>query len=167
MYHERQAGLWCGLHSLNNALQYSFFKPEDAHREARRQLNAELHWARVDRSEFDWQLVSCAGNLDISVIRTLLENTGHPTCFVRTFGQAYRLVSHQPRGTRRRAFVCHVNGNHYIALTSYGHRWFYHDSLDRAPREVTAGDIVFGLFPPLCRGNRHRFGRRILYFEPL
>lgn len=151
-------------------MQYSFFSPQDAHKAARTLLNRELHWAKVDRGEWDWQLVSYAGNLDISVIRILLENSGHPTTFVRTFGQAYRLVSHQLRRVtagRRRAFVCHVDGNHYIALTHYRHQWFYHDSFEPAPREVTAADIIFNIFPPLCRGNKHRFGRRLLYFEPL
>ena len=167
VYHERQRALWCALHSVNNALLYSCFTPEQALHEAQQGLQRELKWAKVNRAEFDWSLGNGFGNLDVSVIRDLLEKTGHATFFVRTFGQGLRLVTHHTRDTRRRAFICHVRNSHYIALTQYQGKWFCHDSEEPAPSAVSAGDIVFRLFPALCEGNRGRFGRRLLFFTPI
>lgn len=161
-------GCWCGIHSLNNALQYSCFNPTQALQEARRTLQRELEWAKIDRTEFDWSLGDPSGNLDVAIVRSLLETSGHKTFFVRTFGQALRLVTHHTKGGgQRKAFICHVRGSHYIALTQYQGAWWCHDSMEPRAVSVTASQILFLFFPVLCKGNRGNFGRRLLYFEPI
>lgn len=164
VYHERQRQLWCGLHSLNNALQYIAFTPNDVHVVSRNLADLELSWAGIDRREFGWDLSNMYGNLDVTVIQTLLESKGISTFFIRTFGQALRLLKTHP--TQRKAIICET-GNHFVALTHYRSQWYYHDSMAQGPVLISLFALFTQLLPTLCRGNKHRFGRRVLYFNIL
>ena len=135
--------------------------------EAERVLEKELEWAKIDRSEFDWSLGDMSGNLDVALVRQLLEKTGHATFFVRTFGQALRLITHHTREPHRKAFICHVRDNHYIALTQHQGQWWCHDSMEPFPVPTTAAVILFHFLPLLTKKNKRKFGRKLLYFEPI
>tara|TARA_B100001057_G_scaffold399104_1_gene409930 strand:+ start:102 stop:611 length:510 start_codon:yes stop_codon:yes gene_type:complete len=164
LFHEKQRGKWCGLHSLNNSLQYIAFTEDDVQEAVKNIREQELQWANISRDSVGLSLSNCNGNLDISVIRHLLESIGIQTVFVRTYGQALRLMTTHP--TQRKAVICAVPG-HFFALTHYQCQWYLHDSLSAAPEKVYLYDIFKHLLPKLASGRYQRLGLRFMYFNIL
>ena len=162
VFHERQREMWCGLHSLNNALQYIAFTEQDVQNAVHALREQERKWANISRDCVGLSLSNRSGNLDISVLRHLLESIGIATVFVRTFHQALRLMTTHP--TRRKGVICAVPG-HFFALTHYQCQWWLHDSLASAPVKIYLYDIFRNLLPRLASGKYRRFGLRFMYFN--
>ena len=162
VFHEKQRGLWCGLHSLNNSLQYIAFTEADVQDAVRQLREKERQWANISGNELGFGLSSIDGNLDVSVLRYLLESIGIRTLFVRTFRQAMRLLTTHP--TQRKGIICAVPG-HFFALSQFQCQWYLHDSLSNEPQKIYLYDILHYLLPKLASGKNRRFGLRFMYFN--
>lgn len=159
-YHELQRGAWCGLHAINNALQNKVVKAEDAYKAAEvleRQLTPSLKKAL---SPHERRLADLHGNLDVTVVFKLLKTIGLKPEMVSNMSRAMRLASSCSHNYS--VFILNTNG-HYTAYRLKRGLWYLHDSMRTCSVGVTQYDMIRA-FHKATRGNKCRFGRRLIHF---
>jgi len=76
-YHERQEGLWCGMHAIHNAVQVRCLGKRDFFRGAQ-ELEDDASESILEAIHpMDRQLVTAFGNVDVSLIVYMLAELGY------------------------------------------------------------------------------------------
>ena len=132
VYHERQVGNLCALHTINNILQDDIFTEQDL-RTIAKHLDKEENTLMESNNTESSENMDRTGNFSIQVITAAL---GLCNLEVISFHSSDpRAVAARQRSYDEQAFICHYK-NHWFALRKVDSIWFNLDSLLPYPDEI-------------------------------
>ena len=159
-YHETQKGAWCGLHAINNALQDEVVTTDDAFKAAEALEKQMSNSIKKSIAPEDRLLAQLNGHLDVSVVFRLLKNLGLRPEMVTNMSRAMRLASSSNHN--HSIFILNTF-DHYVAFRLHRGLWWKHDSMSSRCVGVTQFDMIREFYKA-TRGNKNRFGRRLIFF---
>lgn len=168
IYHEKQVGALCGLHSLNNLLQGPHFTAQDL-KEVAQDLDRRER-ELTNGQGLDYGNACADGFYNVQVMQVVLARAGCEMVPLKELPEEKRWQRFGPDLAREKAFILNKH-KHWFALRRIGKEWFDLNSCLSAPHHYTKSDlrshiaeamnegyavfVVRGIFPP-CELERDR-----------